>query len=189
MAEMRITLATTMREVLEAYPAAKVGLFQRYHVGGCQSCGYEPGETLGAVLRRNNIADPIEKVVETILAAREVEAKLHMGVRELKSRLGRGESVRILDLRTPEEFVAGRLPGAILLTPEVSFEALETWPKEDLVVVYDAEGNGSLDRASWFRAYGLKNARSLDGGYRTWKGVEAEAAEAKKRKPLLGLQH
>ncbi|MCI0339934.1 MAG: rhodanese-like domain-containing protein [Planctomycetales bacterium] len=186
---MEIGLATTMREILEAYPAAKVGLFQRYHVGGCQSCGYEPGETLGSVLRRNNIQDPIEKVVETIRSAHEVESKLHIGVRELKSRLGRGESPRILDLRTPEEFAAGRLPGAVLLTPEVSFEALEAWPKEDLVVVYDAEGKTSLDRASWFRAYGLKNARSLDGGFRTWKGIEAEAAEAKKKKPLLGLQH
>ena len=28
---------TTMEEILRAYPSAKIGLFQRYHIGGCAS--------------------------------------------------------------------------------------------------------------------------------------------------------
>ena len=73
-APLEIVPSTTMREILEAYPAAKVGLFQRYHIGGCQACGYEPTDTLGHVLRTHDIRDPVEKVVETIRASREVEA-------------------------------------------------------------------------------------------------------------------
>lgn len=35
-----------MGEVLEAYPSAQRALFRRYHIGGCNSCGYAPGDTL-----------------------------------------------------------------------------------------------------------------------------------------------
>ena len=41
-----ITRHSTMGEVLEAYPSAQRALFRRYHIGGCNSCGYAPGDTL-----------------------------------------------------------------------------------------------------------------------------------------------
>jgi len=47
---------TTMAEILDAYPSAKVGLFQRYHIGGCASCGYQPGDTLQEVCATHDIA-------------------------------------------------------------------------------------------------------------------------------------
>jgi hypothetical protein len=40
-----------MEEILQVYPSAKVGLFQRYHIGGCESCSYQPTETLVEVHR------------------------------------------------------------------------------------------------------------------------------------------
>jgi hypothetical protein len=46
-----------MEEILRAYPSAKVGLFQRYHVGGCESCSYKPTETLEDVRLNFNIQD------------------------------------------------------------------------------------------------------------------------------------
>ena len=30
-----------MGEVLQAYPSAQRALFRKYHIGGCNSCGYE----------------------------------------------------------------------------------------------------------------------------------------------------
>ena len=42
---------TTMEEILRAYPSAKIGLFQRYHIGGCASCCYQPTDTLAEVRR------------------------------------------------------------------------------------------------------------------------------------------
>jgi len=38
--------SSTMEEILYAYPSANVGLFQRYHIGGRTSCGYQPVDTL-----------------------------------------------------------------------------------------------------------------------------------------------
>ena len=52
-----ITRHSTMGKVLEAYPSAQRALFQRYHIGGCNSCGYQPGDTLDAVARSHNITD------------------------------------------------------------------------------------------------------------------------------------
>jgi metal-sulfur cluster biosynthetic enzyme len=43
---IEITADTTMGEILQAYPAAKVGLFQRYHIGGCSACSYQPTDTV-----------------------------------------------------------------------------------------------------------------------------------------------
>ena len=35
-----------------AFPGARRALFARYHIGGCQSCGFSPGETLAEVCAR-----------------------------------------------------------------------------------------------------------------------------------------
>ena len=46
MALIEIAPTTTMEEVLRAYPSAKVGLFQSYHLGGCESRSHTPTERL-----------------------------------------------------------------------------------------------------------------------------------------------
>jgi len=43
---LEIIASTTMGEILGAYPSAKLGLFRRYHIGGCTACGYQPTDTL-----------------------------------------------------------------------------------------------------------------------------------------------
>ena len=73
-----------------------------------------------------------------------------------------------LDARTPEEFAARRLPGAQLITHALTFEVLDSWPKTVPIVIYSNRGQRSLDRASYFRAYGMQNVRSMDGGLEAW---------------------
>lgn len=46
MSLVEISPSNTMEEILYAYPSANVGLFQRYHIGGRTSCGYQPVDTL-----------------------------------------------------------------------------------------------------------------------------------------------
>ena len=52
-----INAASTMQEVLDACPSAQRALFQRFHIGGCNTCLYEPGDILGAVVRSDTIED------------------------------------------------------------------------------------------------------------------------------------
>ncbi len=39
-----VTPEMTMEAILEVAPAAQRALFQRYHVGGCNACGFQPEE-------------------------------------------------------------------------------------------------------------------------------------------------
>src|SRR5713226_3464823 len=134
---MEISLLTTMSEILAAYPAARLGLFRRYHIGGCQACGYQPGDTLEQVFRRFNITDPLEKIAEVIRESREAELKLQILPATIAN-APRRET--ILDVRTPEEFESGHLPGARLLTVDLTFEILDSWPKDAPIILYSNHG-------------------------------------------------
>ena len=70
-----ITRHSTMGEVLEAYPSAQRALFQRYHIGGCNSCGYQPGDTLEEVARRHNILDA-DEVIAFVEHAEQIDGSL-----------------------------------------------------------------------------------------------------------------
>lgn len=168
MSNFDIGLDTTMAEILRVYPSAKTGLFIRYHIGGCSSCAYQPQDTLGFVRQSHNIVDSIETIVTSIRESAAVETALHASPREVAAALARGERLRLLDVRTLEEFDRGHLPSAELVTVELTFEALESWPKDAPIVCTSNHGRRSLQKASYFRAYGLTNARSLTGGLEAW---------------------
>jgi rhodanese-related sulfurtransferase len=159
---------STMEEILRAYPSAKVGLFQRYHIGGCASCGYQLTDTLAEVCRTHNITDSLDTVIACIRQSQEVEAQLHIRPTEVAAALKRGEKLRLLDVRSPQEWEATHIQGAEHLTVELTFEALDSWPKDTLIILYSNHGRRSLDKASYFRAYGLTNAKSMDGGIIAW---------------------
>lgn len=72
-AKLIVTGNSTMETVLEGYPGVQDALFARFHIGGCATCGYEPGETVAEVARRNGIE--LEAMVETIRTSQAVEPK------------------------------------------------------------------------------------------------------------------
>ena len=168
MAPFEIAAATTMEEILRAYPSAKVGLFQRYHVGGCESCSYQPTETLEEVRRNFNIQDSLDELVNVIRGSADVLASLHISPGGLASALRASEGLTLLDVRKREEYDAAHLRGSRFVTVELTFEILDTWPKDNLLVFYSNDGRRSLDKASYFRAYGFPRARSLTGGLAAW---------------------
>jgi len=168
MAPFEIAAATTMEEILRAYPSAKVGLFQRYHVGGCESCSYQPTETLEEVRRHFNIQDSLDELVSVIRGSADVLASLHISPRDLAAALRASERLTLLDVRKGEEHDARSLSNSRLVTVELTFEILDTWPKDSLLVFYSNDGRRSLDKASYFRAYGFPRARSLTSGLAAW---------------------
>jgi len=158
-----------MSSILAAYPAARLGLFRHYHIGGCQACGYQPSDTLEQVCRQFNIADPLEKIVEVICESREAELKLQILPATIAA-APRRET--ILDVRTPEEFERGHLPGARLLTVDLTFEILDSWPKDAPIILYSNNGRRSLEKTSYFAAYGFTNVRNMAGGLEAWPGTQ-----------------
>jgi rhodanese-related sulfurtransferase len=158
---------STMREVLEAYPGAQRALFRRYHIGGCASCAFQPDETLGALCRRNGGLDPHE-VLDQIKASHEQDALLLIEPKELAARLKRDKAIRLLDVRSREEFEAVHVDGSVLLTQSVMREILAEGTNTRPLVIIDHQGNQALDAAAYFLGHGLQNVQCLRGGIDAW---------------------
>ena len=157
----------TMRELLEQYPGAQRALFRKYHIGGCSSCGFAPGETLAGVCARNKNLD-VNEVIEHIIESDGADRGLQIEPRELAESIGRGEPVHLLDVRTREEHDAVKIDGAELFTQDLMQKILSAWPKNDLLVIYDHQGTRSLDAAAYFQGHGFENVKSLRGGIDAW---------------------
>ena len=164
---MQISPESTMREVLEVFPGAQRALFQRYHIGGCASCGFNPDETLAGVCQRNNTL-PVDEVLAHIQTSHEQDAKIFIPPAELAGLLKENPSLRLLDVRSREEFEAVHLPGSILLSQPVMMEILAKWGRQDLFVIVDHSGKKSLDGAACFLGHGFENVRALRGGIDAW---------------------
>ena len=155
-----------MREVLGVFPGAQRALFRKYHIGGCASCGFSPDETLAGVCQRNNNL-AVDEVLAQIRDSHEQDARILIGPTELAS-IVKKQPVKLLDVRSREEFEAVQLPGSVLLAQPVMMEILGQWPREEMFVIVDHAGKQALDAAAYFLGHGFTNVRALRGGIDAW---------------------
>jgi rhodanese-related sulfurtransferase len=165
--ESSLSPETTLADVLRAFPGAQRALFRRYHIGGCSSCGFQPAETLRQLCERNGRLDTGE-VIDHIQQSHQEDLKVLLAPGDLAKWRQEGLSMRLVDIRTREEFEAARIDGALLFTQDLMSEMLSRWPREDLVVIYDHTGAKSMDAAAYFLGHGFKNIRALQGGIDAW---------------------
>lgn len=158
---------STLQEVLDACPGAQRTLFQRYHIGGCRSCGFSPTETLAGLAERNGGLDVFE-MLDHIRSCHEQEEKRWLAPAELARLRDANPALRLLDIRTREEFEAARLEGAVLFSQPLLQEMLGHWPKYECIVVIDHDGQQALDAAAFFLGHGFENVRALRGGIDAW---------------------
>ncbi|HJT23795.1 MAG TPA: rhodanese-like domain-containing protein [bacterium] len=161
----KITAQSTMQEVLDNYPSAQRALFQRYHIGGCHSCGYEPTDVLVEVVGRHN-AD-INEVLAFIEEAEQIDQKVKISPKEVAEALKNGHKPRLIDVRTPDEFKLAKIEGADLISEDLAQE-IYSWPKETPIVFFCHHGQRSMDAASYFAGHGFVNAKSMTGGIDAW---------------------
>ncbi len=152
-----------MSEVLLHYPGAQRALFSRYHVGGCQSCGFAPGETLAAVCQRNEDLD-VDEVVAHIQDSHDSDQKILAEPSELANWLESDTPPRVLDIRTREEHEAVKIPGSTLFSQDLVQEAFSSWDKEATLIIYDHTGERCMDAAAYFIGHGFANTKALRGG-------------------------
>ena len=151
----------TMGELLRLYPGARRTLFQLHHIGGCSSCGFSESETLAQVCSRNGGLDPA-RVLEEISEGHLKDEQLLIQPLDLKLRIGEA-GIRLLDIRTREEFEAVSIPGSLFMNQE-TVQASMNWPKETELVLIDHTGNRVLDAAAYFAGHGFTAVRGLKGG-------------------------
>src|SRR5437667_11217421 len=158
---------SAMREVLESYPGAQRALFRRYHIGGCSQCGFQPTETLEQVCARNGRLNG-DEVLEHIRTSHEQDAKILIEPKELAEWLKRDKTVRLLDVRSREEFEAVHIDGSVLMSQPMMQEILAEGTNSRPLVVIDHQGKQGLDAAAYFMGHGLTNVRCVRGGIDAW---------------------
>lgn len=113
----------------------------------------------------------VETPTKIVDAATYFEAKLayEIGPIGLNMAIENGEKLTIVDLRTPELFAKGHIPGAINLKYEELDKNLDKLIKERTTVVYcyDIVCNLSAKAALELAQKGYK-VKELEGGYDSW---------------------
>jgi rhodanese-related sulfurtransferase len=179
--ETEVSAASPMSAVLENFPGAQRALFRRYHIGGCNSCGFSPDETLAQVCMRNGNLD-VAEVLAHIQSSHEQDAKVLISPKELAEFLQRDQSVKLIDVRSREEFEAVKIEGSVLLSQDVMRELMASGSNTNPIVVIDHAGKNGLDAAAYFMGHGLQNVRCLRGGLDAW----AQEVDSKMRRYKLG---
>jgi rhodanese-related sulfurtransferase len=156
-----------MRDVLELFPGAQRALFRRYHIGGCSSCGFSPDETLAQVCARNGNLN-VNEVLAHIQSSHEEDAKVLISPKELAEVLQHDKSLRIVDVRSREEFEAVHIEGSTLLSQDAMRQIMGDGSNTKPLVVVDHQGKNGLDAAAYFMGHGLQNVRCLRGGIDAW---------------------
>jgi rhodanese-related sulfurtransferase len=178
---MNLTPQSPMHDVMEAFPGAQRALFRRYHIGGCSSCGFSPDETLAQVCARNGNLDAAE-VMAHIQSSHELDAKILIAPKELAELMQRDSSVKLVDVRSREEFQAVNIAGSVLLSQDVMRGLMASGSNTQPIIVVDHQGKNSLDAAAYFIGHGLQNVRCLRGGIDAW----AQEVDAKVRRYKVG---
>ena len=74
----------------------------------------------------------------------------------------------LLDVREPNEFKIGRIPGSALIPLGEVPAAVSRNPKDKEIVVHCKTGGRSAKAAAFLRQQGHKNVKNLKGGILDW---------------------
>jgi len=87
---------------------------------------------------------------------------------ELKQRLDRGDALKIVDVREPNEYQINRIPGSVLIPlGDVPKRVAELNP-DDEIVMQCKSGARSAKAADFLRSVGYKKVLNLKGGILDW---------------------
>ena len=89
---------------------------------------------------------------------------------EVRDALARGEDLALIDVREPNEWNLGHLPGAMHIPRGVLESGIERHqvPRERRVVLYCASGNRSALAVESLQAMGYATVASMSTGFRGW---------------------
>ncbi len=110
------------------------------------------------------LVDQVKKEVREIDSAK---------LREMKNN---GEDFSLIDVREPDDFKQGTIPGAATIPRgvlELNIDQVTT-DKDRKIVLYCGGGSRSALAAYMLQKMGFRNVLSLAGGYRGWKDSEGK---------------
>ena len=92
--------------------------------------------------------------------------------------LGQVANLLVVDVRSPDEYAAGHVDGAINLPLDTLAARVSELPQGATLITVCGKGGGrSESAAAQLRASGFASARSLCGGTEAWRALRARGAE------------
>jgi rhodanese-related sulfurtransferase len=101
-----------------------------------------------------------------------VEIALEITPAEVKAGLDRGENIRLIDVREPEEHAICQIDGAELIPMRTIPQHVQNLdsdnPAGTLLCIFCHHGVRSLNVVDWLRRQDIANCRSMAGGIDRW---------------------
>src|SRR5699024_9891299 len=97
--------------------------------------------------------------------------KVHVVSTEVYKEIINDTSLRLIDVRTPEECEQGALPGAINIDyfdEENFYKAYDAFDRKELIYLYCRTGNRSVKTAEKLIEMGCEEIYDMEGGYVQW---------------------
>jgi rhodanese-related sulfurtransferase len=101
------------------------------------------------------------------------EGVTRLNADQFEAKLKSSKDIILIDVRTPEEFAQGHIPGAKLINIyDQNFQQkLSALPKNQTVMVYCRSGNRSMQAVPALQKAGFKEIFELDGGMNAWNSA------------------
>jgi phage shock protein E len=101
---------------------------------------------------------------------------------ELQARMAKGDAPLVVDVRTPQEYAAGHIPGAINVPHEEVASHVALLSSANGVAMYCMKGPRARLGEAAFVGAGGKDALHLEGGFAAWQaaGLPVENSPAPK---------
>jgi molybdopterin/thiamine biosynthesis adenylyltransferase/rhodanese-related sulfurtransferase/molybdopterin converting factor small subunit len=130
----------------------------------CPVCGTNP--TVTALIDYEQFCG-VAPAVEPAMSASDAN-ETEIDVRELKRKMDAKEDFYLLDVREPNEFKIGRIPGSTLIPLGEVPQRVNEIPRDKEIIVQCKMGARSARAAQFLRQQGYKNVKNLKGGILDW---------------------
>ena len=130
----------------------------------------QPTDTLAQVCKDHNLLD-VNEVMKTILLSEQVDKTTQIDAPQVREWLAAGEEFTFIDVQPPSDEELVRVEPAELLDYNNSAKYMDR-EKDHRFVFICADGDRSLDVASYFIGHGFTDVHAVSGGVNAWMASE-----------------
>lgn len=130
----------------------------------CPVCGTHP--TVTELIDYEQFCG-VAPAPEPVMSAQDT-SETDIDVKELKRKIDAKEDFYLLDVREPNEYQIGKIPGSTLIPLGEVPQRYNEIPKDKDIVVHCKMGGRSAKAAAFLRQQGFKNVKNLKGGILDW---------------------